>query len=38
MLDALVDRRELKSEIARLLRHMLGMPLVCEVPLRAAAG
>lgn len=38
MLDALVDRRELKSEIARLFRHMLGMPLVCEVPLRAAAG
>ncbi|MEX2583083.1 MAG: acetyl-CoA carboxylase, carboxyltransferase subunit beta [Gemmatimonadota bacterium] len=26
MLDAIVDRRDLKSEISRLLRHMLGMP------------
>jgi acetyl-CoA carboxylase carboxyl transferase subunit beta len=26
MLDAIVDRRELKSTVARLLRHMLGLP------------
>jgi acetyl-CoA carboxylase carboxyl transferase subunit beta len=26
MLDAIVDRRQLKMEIARLLRHMLGLP------------
>jgi acetyl-CoA carboxylase carboxyl transferase subunit beta len=26
MVDAIVDRRELKSVIARLLRHMLGLP------------
>jgi len=26
MLDAIVDRRELKATIARLLRHMLGIP------------
>lgn len=38
MLDALVDRREMKAEIARLLRHMLGMPLACAVPSRAAAA
>jgi acetyl-CoA carboxylase carboxyl transferase subunit beta len=27
MLDDIVDRRQLKAEIARLLRHMLGMPM-----------
>jgi acetyl-CoA carboxylase carboxyl transferase subunit beta len=27
MLDAIVDRRQMKSEVARLLRHMLGLPL-----------
>ena len=26
MLDDIVDRRQLKAEIARLLRHMLGHP------------
>ena len=26
MLDAIVDRREMKATIARLLRHMLGLP------------
>ncbi|MEX0912035.1 MAG: acetyl-CoA carboxylase carboxyl transferase subunit beta, partial [Gemmatimonadota bacterium] len=26
MLDAIVDRRVMKREIARLLRHMLGLP------------
>ncbi len=26
MLDAIVDRRQMKAEIARLLRHMLGLP------------
>ena len=26
MLDLIVDRRQLKAEIARLLRHMLGHP------------
>jgi acetyl-CoA carboxylase carboxyl transferase subunit beta len=26
MLDAIVDRRQLKGEVGRLLRHMLGMP------------
>jgi acetyl-CoA carboxylase carboxyl transferase subunit beta len=26
MLDAIVDRRELKGEISRVLRHMLGLP------------
>jgi acetyl-CoA carboxylase carboxyl transferase subunit beta len=26
MVDAIVDRRELKSTVARLLRHMLGLP------------
>ena len=26
MLDAIIDRREMKKEISRLLRHMLGMP------------
>jgi acetyl-CoA carboxylase carboxyl transferase subunit beta len=26
MLDAIVDRREMKLEVSRLLRHMLGMP------------
>jgi acetyl-CoA carboxylase carboxyl transferase subunit beta len=26
MLDAIVDRRQMKSEISRLLRHMLGLP------------
>ena len=26
MIDVIVDRRELKSVIARLLRHMLGLP------------
>jgi len=26
MLDAIVDRREMKTEIARILRHMLGLP------------
>ena len=26
MVDAIVDRRELKSTVARMLRHMLGMP------------
>jgi len=26
MLDAIVDRREMKAEVARLLRHMLGLP------------
>jgi acetyl-CoA carboxylase carboxyl transferase subunit beta len=26
MLDAIVDRRRMKAEIARLLRHMLGLP------------
>src|ERR1700741_726997 len=30
MLDLIVDRRELKSEIARLLRHMLGLPAPAE--------
>ena len=28
MLDGIVDRRQLKSEISRLLRHMLGLPVV----------
>jgi acetyl-CoA carboxylase carboxyl transferase subunit beta len=27
MLDGIVDRRQLKAEIARLLRHMLGLPV-----------
>ena len=27
MVDRIVDRREMKGEIARLLRHMLGLPL-----------
>ena len=31
MLDAIVDRRELKATVGRLLRHMLGLP-------EAAAG
>ncbi|MDQ3388166.1 MAG: acetyl-CoA carboxylase, carboxyltransferase subunit beta [Gemmatimonadota bacterium] len=26
MLDAIIDRREMKTEISRLLRHMLGLP------------
>ncbi len=26
MLDAIVDRRQMKAEIARLLRHMMGLP------------
>jgi acetyl-CoA carboxylase carboxyl transferase subunit beta len=26
MVDTIVDRRELKATIARLLRHMLGLP------------
>jgi acetyl-CoA carboxylase carboxyl transferase subunit beta len=30
MVDLIVDRRELKSAIARLLRHMLGMPAPAE--------
>lgn len=30
MVDTIVDRRELKSLIARLLRHMLGLPAVEE--------
>ncbi len=28
MVDRIVDRRELKSEVGRLLRHMLGLPAV----------
>src|SRR5690606_3638446 len=35
MLDAIVDRRALKGEISRLLRHMLGLP-PAEVPVVAA--
>ncbi|MGQ0813591.1 MAG: acetyl-CoA carboxylase, carboxyltransferase subunit beta [Gemmatimonadota bacterium] len=30
MVDTIVDRRELKNTIARLLRHMLGQPLPAE--------
>jgi acetyl-CoA carboxylase carboxyl transferase subunit beta len=26
MLDSIVDRREMKAEVSRLLRHMLGLP------------
>ncbi|HEX2090892.1 MAG TPA: acetyl-CoA carboxylase, carboxyltransferase subunit beta [Longimicrobiaceae bacterium] len=36
MLDAIVDRREMKREVARHLRHMLGLPEPEEFP--AAAG
>ncbi len=32
MLDAIVDRRDLKSTVSRLLRHMLGLP----APIRAS--
>lgn len=31
MVDAIVDRRALKPMIARLLRHMLGLPDACEI-------
>ncbi len=34
MVDQIVDRRQMKGEIARLLRHMLGLPL----PVRAENG
>jgi acetyl-CoA carboxylase carboxyl transferase subunit beta len=27
MLDAIIDRRQMKTEIARILRHSLGLPL-----------
>lgn len=39
MLDRIMDRRQLKPEIARLLRHMLGLPAPCdsEVPEEAPA-
>ncbi|MGI9179837.1 MAG: acetyl-CoA carboxylase, carboxyltransferase subunit beta [Longimicrobiaceae bacterium] len=39
MVDQIVDRRQMKSEIARLLRHMLGLPLptAIEAPAVPAA-
>jgi acetyl-CoA carboxylase carboxyl transferase subunit beta len=27
MLDAIIDRRQMKAEIAKILRHSLGLPL-----------
>ncbi|MBA4158895.1 MAG: acetyl-CoA carboxylase carboxyltransferase subunit beta [Gemmatimonadetes bacterium] len=40
MLDRIVDRREMKAGIARLLRHMLGLPEpeVVSAEIEAAAG
>ena len=32
MIDVIVDRREMKFEIARVLRHMLGLPAPAEQP------
>jgi acetyl-CoA carboxylase carboxyl transferase beta subunit len=36
MLDFIVDRREMKAQIARVLRHMLGLPAPAE-PVNGAA-
>ena len=38
MLDGIVDRRQLKARVARLLRHMLGPAGAARVRERAAAG
>jgi acetyl-CoA carboxylase carboxyl transferase subunit beta len=37
MLDDIVDRRQLKSRVSQLLRHMLGLPLSVDVPVSEAA-
>jgi acetyl-CoA carboxylase carboxyl transferase subunit beta len=38
MLDLIVDRREMKAQVARLLRHMLGLPAPAEADAAAAEG
>jgi acetyl-CoA carboxylase carboxyl transferase subunit beta len=38
MIDLIVDRRELKAQVARVLRHMLGMPAPAEPDAAAAEG
>lgn len=38
MLDAIVDRRELRSTIVRLLRHMLGLPQPVDIDGASAAS
>ena len=38
MIDFIVDRREMKYEIARVLRHMLGLPAPAEQPNGAGAA
>jgi acetyl-CoA carboxylase carboxyl transferase subunit beta len=32
MLDAIIDRRQMKAELARILRHSLGLPLPASAP------
>ncbi len=38
MLDLIVDRREMKATVARLLRHMLGWPAAAEGSMAEAPG
>ncbi|MGH7481120.1 MAG: acetyl-CoA carboxylase, carboxyltransferase subunit beta [Longimicrobiales bacterium] len=38
MLDAIVDRRELKSSISQILRHMLGLPASIPAPAEGQAA
>ena len=38
MIDLIVDRRELKLQIARLLRHMLGLPPVEVEEINGSSG